>query len=119
VNEIETSTNPTSAGMRQDPINAAAAKAKGAVRSSQRGAAASIDKAANSAEILQGAAQPVLDQAANQSANLLQQGRDKALDATDVAVTYAKDKPVKAVLIAAAAGAVAMHVLVSMARSGD
>jgi ElaB/YqjD/DUF883 family membrane-anchored ribosome-binding protein len=45
--------------------------------------------------------------------------RDRAKEASDAAVAYAKDEPMKALLIAAAAGALLMGLLVMMVRSED
>jgi len=45
--------------------------------------------------------------------------RERALEASDAAVAYAKDEPMKALLIAAAAGALLMGLLSLMVRSDD
>lgn len=80
-------------------------------------------------ETLADQAEPLLDRASEQAKALLHSGaesvrdtsrqlREKAIQASHCTVNYVKDEPVKAVLIAAATGAVLMALisLVSHAR---
>jgi ElaB/YqjD/DUF883 family membrane-anchored ribosome-binding protein len=48
-----------------------------------------------------------------------QQLRDKATQASDMTVAYVKDEPIKAMLIAAATGAVLMGIITLLSRSRD
>ena len=48
-----------------------------------------------------------------------QQLREKALRASDSAVGYVRDEPIKAMLIAAATGALLMGIVALMSRSRD
>ena len=72
----------------------------------------------------------MIDKVSDQAQKLMQQGREvfndtsqrvreKATQASDVAVGYTKDEPIKALLIAATAGAVVMGLVTLMARSRD
>jgi ElaB/YqjD/DUF883 family membrane-anchored ribosome-binding protein len=88
-----------------------------------------INKAADSkADDMRSSADPMVDRAGDQTQKLMQQGRevlhdttqtvrDKATQASDMAVSYTKDEPVKAMLIAAASGALLMGLVSVMARS--
>ena len=53
------------------------------------------------------------------SSELADQVRQRALQASEKAAAYARDEPMKALLIAAAAGAVLMGLLSLMVRSDD
>lgn len=75
-------------------------------------------------------AQPLLSRASEQASALTQRGvdsvldmthliRNKALRASDDTVDYIKDEPVKAMLIAAVAGAALMAVVSLFSRSRD
>ncbi len=70
---------------------------------------------------------PLPDKTNDQLQELLQQGREKfdeasrivrekVARASDMAISYTREEPIKGILMAAAAGALAMHVLSSMAR---
>ncbi len=48
-----------------------------------------------------------------------QQLRDRAAQASDMTVAYVKDEPIKAMLIAAATGALLMGIISMMGRSRD
>jgi ElaB/YqjD/DUF883 family membrane-anchored ribosome-binding protein len=53
------------------------------------------------------------------SSELADQVRQRALQASEKAAAYARDEPMKSLLIAAAAGAVLMGLLSLMVRSDD
>ena len=114
----------------KDAANTAASKAQDVVRSAQQTTNSAIGKVADKVDEVKSNVKPMVDKASDQAADLVQYGkdlysdtsqlvRDKAAQATDIAVGFAKDEPLKALLIAAAAGAVAMSILVSLARSRD
>ena len=88
------------------------------------------DKGSDKVDEAKGGVAPWLDRAENESGKLLQQGREmvndasqkvreSAAQASDKAVGYTKDEPVKALLIAAGVGALLMGMLTMMARSRD
>lgn len=92
----------------QDFANKAANKAKGG-----------IDHAAltlsDTAESARQQAKPVLDQVSAAASKI----RDTAADASDPLVTYTKDNPVKALMFAAAAGALFLTVIKALTPSRD
>ena len=74
-------------------------------------------------KILADRAAPLMDRASDQVSALAQRGmdsvRDTALHASDSTVNYVRDEPVKAMLIAAAAGAALMAIVSLLGRSRD
>jgi len=88
-----------------------------AVQSSQRVADQTLDKLSSTVRDIRQQASPLLERAGEHAGALARHGmdvvrdrslqvRDRALRATDGTVNYIKDEPLKAVLIAAAAGAI-------------
>ncbi len=59
------------------------------------------------------------DQAVQLFRDSTQQLRERALAAQEMAVAYARDEPMKALLVAAATGALLMGLVSLMGRSGD
>lgn len=109
-------------------VDQAAASADHAIRSTQRVANQALDSLSGSVQDMRSQAAPMLNRTSDQIGALAQRGvdavrdssqqlRDKALRASDSAVGYVKDEPVKAMLIAAATGAALMALLGLMARS--
>ena len=88
--------------------NKAADKAKGRIDQ----AASSLSDTVESAR--QGA-KPIFDQVGAAAGKI----RDTASDASDSLITYTKDNPVKALMIAAAAGALFLTVLKALTPSRD
>ena len=114
----------------KDVADAAASKMQGGIQSTQQAANKALDKAADKVDEVKSNVAPMLDKASDQTQKLMQQGREvlndtsqmvreKASQASDLAVGYAKDEPVKAMLMAAAAGALLMGLVTMMARSRD
>ncbi len=108
----------------------AAKSADQAIRSTQRVANEALDGLAGSVQDLRQQAAPLLNRVSEQAGAMAQRGvdavrdgsaqlREKALQAQDTTVSYIKDEPVKAMLIAAAAGAALMAMLSLMTRSHD
>ncbi len=108
----------------------AAKSADQAIRSTQRVANEALDGLAGSVQDLRQQAAPLLNRVSEQAGVMAQRGvdavrdgsaqlREKALQAQDTTVSYIKDEPVKAMLIAAAAGAALMAMLSLMTRSHD
>ncbi len=112
---------------------AVADKAAGAVNDGIRtaqGLGHAASSAAGKLDQLRDEATPALEKASAKAQEIGQKGidaladtskqlRDGASEASDAAVAYAKDEPMKALLIAAAAGALLMGLLSMMVRSND
>ena len=113
---------------------AAADKAAGAVKdgisTAQQGLGQAASAAAGRVDQWRDEAAPALEKASAKAQEVGQKGmdaladasmqlRERALEASDAAVAYAKDEPMKALLIAAAAGALLMGLLSLMVRSDD
>ena len=109
-------------------VDQAAASADRAISSTQRVANETLNSLSGSVQDFRGEAGPMLNRTSEQISALTQRGvdamrdgsqhlREKALQASDSAVGYIKDEPVKAMLIAAATGAALMALLSLMARS--
>ncbi len=106
----------------------AAKSADQAIRSTQRVANEALDGLAGSVQGLRQQAAPLLNRVGEQAGAMAQRGvdavrdssaqlREKALHASDTTVSYIKDEPIKAMLIAAGAGAALMAMLSLMTRS--
>jgi ElaB/YqjD/DUF883 family membrane-anchored ribosome-binding protein len=106
----------------------AAMSADHAIKATQRVANEALDGLAGSVQDLRQQAAPLLNRVGEQAGAMAQRGvdairdssaqlRERALRASDTTVSYVKDEPVKAMLIAAAAGAALMAMLSLMTRS--
>jgi ElaB/YqjD/DUF883 family membrane-anchored ribosome-binding protein len=106
----------------------AAASADHAIKSTQRVANEALDGLAGSVQDLRHQAAPLLNRVSEQASAMAHRGvdavrdssaqlREKALHASDTTVSYIKDEPIKAMLIAAATGAALMAMLSLMTRS--
>jgi ElaB/YqjD/DUF883 family membrane-anchored ribosome-binding protein len=105
-----------SANRGQAFADKAADKLQSGIREVKQGVNSSASAASNKVEAMRSATGPALDKASDTAQGLLRQGIDAASDATrkaqdfasdaqDSIVTYTRQKPIKALLIAAAAGA--------------
>ena len=108
----------------------AAKSADQAIRSTQRVANEALDGLAGSVQDLRHQAAPLLNRVGEQAGAMAQRGvdavrdssaqlRERALQAQDNTVSYIKDEPIKAMLIAAGAGAALMAMLSLMTRSRE
>lgn len=99
-----------------------------AARSAQHGIDSATDALSSKVENLRSQAEPLLNRVSAQAEAAARRGidavkdgsqqlREKALRASDSTVAYVKDEPVKAMLIAAATGAVLMGIISLMGRS--
>lgn len=99
-----------------------------AIKSSHRVADAALESLASAVQDLH-QIEPLLTRARNQVSALMQRGmdgvhdtsqqlRDRAQDASDKTLSYIKDEPFKAILIAAASGA-ALMALINYSRARD
>ena len=111
------SSNLTTAGDRASSmIDTAAQSADDAIRGSQRLANQALDQLAGKVESARSAAGPAVQGLASDAAQMVQRGtnslqqhseqwREQALQARDSTRSYIQNDPLKAVLLAAAAGA--------------
>ena len=94
----------------------AADKLQSGIRDAKQGVNSAASSASTKVEAVRSGVGPAIDDASDNAQGLLRQGRDAisdtarkaqdfASDAQDTIVTYTRQKPVKALLIAAAAGA--------------
>lgn len=111
-------------------IEQASRSADQAIRATQQAANGAVDNAADSLQDLRRKTTPTLERASEQVSAMAHRGMDsvretshqlrvKAEHASDSTVNYIKEEPVKAVLIAAATGAVLMALVSLVARSHD
>ena len=102
--------------------------AESAARSVQQGIDSAADALSNKADDVRNQAEPLLNRVSAQAEAAARRGidavkdgsqqlREKALRASDSTVAYVKDEPMKAMLIAAATGAVLMGLISLMGRS--
>jgi len=108
----------------------AAQKADSVIKSTQRAANTAFDGLAETVQDVKNKAVPLVNRLTGQAEELAhrsmdavrhssQRLRETASTAGDTTVSYIKDEPVKAVLIAAATGAALMALLSLMTRSRD
>ena len=108
----------------------AAQGAESAIRSTQRVANDALDNLSNSVEGVRAKAMPTITRVAGEAEQLARRGidavrdssvqlRDQAVRVQDKTVGYIKDEPVKAMLIAAAAGAGLMALVALLGRSNN
>ena len=100
----------------QDVADKAAGTAQSAIHSTHRAADSALDTLSAKVEDLRSQAAPLLNRVSTQAEAAARRGieavrdssqqlREKAMRASDSAVGYVKDEPIKAMLIAAATGA--------------
>ena len=101
-----------------------------AIHGARRMANDALDKASDTIDNVRDQAEPTVRRLAAQAETLARKGmdavrdssqqlREQATEMTDRTTRYVKDEPLKAVLIAAAAGAALLAVLSVVVRSGD
>lgn len=106
----------------------AAQSAESAIRSTQRVANESLDHLSDSAESARSKVVPAINRMAGEAEHMAKRGmdvlrdgsaqiRDKAVHTSDNTIAYIKDEPLKAVLMAAAGGAVLMALASMLSRS--
>lgn len=111
-------------------LDHAATSADLAIKSTQRATTDALDALANSVKDLRNQVAPLLSRGSEQigaltqrSVNAVRDGtqqvRDTALRASDSTVSYIRDEPVKAMLIAAATGAALMALVGLLTRARD
>ena len=124
------STTKSIAQQGQEAADQTANAAQGAIRSTQRAADSALDSLSAKVEDVRNQAAPLLNKVTTQAEAAARRGmeavrdtsqqlRERALRASDSAVGYVKDEPIKAMLIAAATGALLMGLISLMSRSRD
>lgn len=114
----------------KDLADNTANSAQGAIRSTQRTADQALDKLSDKVDDMRDQAAPVLNKMSTQAEAAAKRGieavrdtsqqlREKAMQASDMTVAYVKDEPIKAMLIAAATGALLMGIVSMLGRSRD
>jgi ElaB/YqjD/DUF883 family membrane-anchored ribosome-binding protein len=93
----------------QEMTDNAANTTQGAIRSTQRAADQALDRLSDTVEGVRSKAGPMLNKVASQAQAAAQ----------DMTVAYVKDEPIKAMLIAAATGALLMGLITLISRSRD
>ena len=131
---ITTSTyDPSGSNLDQRAADAAdkvGEVADDAIHGARRMANDVLDKASDTIDNVRDQAEPTVRRIAAQAETLARRGmdvvrdssqqlREQATEMTDRTTRYVKDEPLKAVLIAAAAGATLLAVLSAVVRSGD
>lgn len=119
-------------GQASNIADQAADSANSAIRSTQNVTNAAFDRLTDKVESARDRAVPLIDRLSSQAETAVQRSvevvrdtstqlRDRAMRASDTTVGYIKDEPVKAMLIAAAAGAALMALvsLIRRSRSAD
>jgi ElaB/YqjD/DUF883 family membrane-anchored ribosome-binding protein len=132
MNTIGSTTTPTKplAQQSQDIADGAASTAQGAIRSTQRAADQALDRLSDKVEDVRSQAAPLLNKVTSQAEAAARRGmeavrdtsqqlRERAMQASDMTVAYVKDEPIKAMLIAAATGAMLMGIISLLGRSRD
>ena len=126
-----TGTTKSPAQKAQEMGDSAANTAQGAIRSTQRSADQALDRLSEKVDDVRGQAGPLLNKVTSQAEAAARRGmeavrdtsqqlRERAVHAQDMTVAYVKDEPIKAMLIAAATGAVLMGLISMLAgRSRD
>ena len=129
MNTVSSTTKPL-AQQGQDLADKAASNAQGAIRTTQKAADGALDNLSSKVDDLRDQAAPLLSRVSSQAEAAARRGieavrdtsqqlRDRALRVSDTAVGYVKDEPIKAMLIAAATGALLMGIVALMSRSRD
>lgn len=127
MNTASTSNKPL-AQQGQDVADTEAGTAQSAIHSTQRATDSALDALSAKVEDLRSQAAPLLNRVSSQAEAAARRGieavrdtsqqlRDKAARASDSAVGYVKDEPIKAMLIAAATGALLMGLVALLSRS--
>jgi ElaB/YqjD/DUF883 family membrane-anchored ribosome-binding protein len=114
----------------QEMTDDAADSAQGAIRSTQRATDQALGRLSDTVEGVRSKAAPMLNKVRSQAQAAAQRGmdavrdtsqqlRDRASQAQDMTVAYVRDEPIKAMLIAAATGALLMGLITLLSRSRD
>lgn len=105
-------------------------KLQSGIRDAKQSVSSAASSASNKVEAMRSGVGPAIDNASDNAQGLLRQGRDAVSDATrkaqdfasdaqDSIVTYTRQKPVTALLIAAAAGAALITLMRAFSSNRD
>jgi ElaB/YqjD/DUF883 family membrane-anchored ribosome-binding protein len=131
MNTIGTSTpSKPLAQQGQDMADGAAGTAQDAIRSTQRASDQALNRLSDKVDEVRSQAAPLLNKVSSQAEAAARRGmeavrdtsqqlRERAQQAQDMTVAYVKDEPIKAMLIAAATGALLMGLISLLSRSRD
>ena len=131
MNTIGTSTpSKPLAQQSQDIADSAAGTAQDAIRSTQRATDQALNRLSDKVDEVRSQAAPLLNKVSSQAEAAARRGmeavrdtsqqlRERAQQAQDMTVAYVKDEPIKAMLIAAATGALLMGLISLLGRSRD
>ncbi len=122
--------NSTLAKQGQSMADKAADSPQMSMRDAQQVSKQAAAALTNAVEGLRGVASPMIDKAADQAREMTRQGsnalsnaaskvRDATSQASDSLVTYAKENPVKSLMIAAASGALLVTLVKALTPSKD
>jgi ElaB/YqjD/DUF883 family membrane-anchored ribosome-binding protein len=125
---ISTNENRSMASTATDYADQAAQSADSAIKSTQRLANDALEGLSNKVQKVRDQAAPTINRLTGQAEDAARRSmaavkdstaqlRDKAAQASDSTVTYIKDEPLKAMLIAAATGAALMALVGLLGRS--
>ena len=125
-----TTTSKSAAQQGQDMADSAASTAQGAIRSTQRTTDQALGRLSDKVDDVRSQAAPLINKVTSQAEAAARRGmeavrdtsqqlRERALQAQDMTVAYVKDEPMKAMLIAAATGALLMGIISMLGRSRD
>lgn len=125
-----TTTSKSAAQQSQDMADSAASTAQGAIRSTQRTTDQALGRLSDKVDDVRNQAAPLINKVTSQAEAAARRGmeavrdtsqqlRERALQAQDMTVAYVKDEPMKAMLIAAATGALLMGIISMLGRSRD
>lgn len=114
----------------QAAVDKAASATKDAIGSTQQAADRTMNKVSDKIDEARGQIAPTVDKMSDMANSAMTKAREtwqdasgqvkeQAKKASEMATLYAKDEPIKAMLIAAATGALLMGLLTMMARSRD
>ena len=129
MNTVSSTTKPL-AQQSQEIADKAANSVQSAIRSTQKAADGALDSLSAKVDDIHDQTAPLLSRVSSQAEAAARRGieavrdtsqqlREKALRASDSAVGYVRDEPIKAMLIAAATGALLMGIVALMSRSRE
>jgi ElaB/YqjD/DUF883 family membrane-anchored ribosome-binding protein len=130
MNTVTGSSSTNLSQSSQDALDKGASSAQSTVRSTQRAADSAFDTMSDKIDEARSQVAPVLSKVSSQAEAAARRGmeavrdtsqqlRERAVQASDMTVAYVKDEPIKAMLIAAATGALLMGIISMMGRSRD
>lgn len=114
--ETTVTSKPVSTESSSSFVDHAADGATSAIRSTQNVANTAFDRLSEKVESARDHATPLINRLSGQARETTAQLREKAHRAQDTTVTYIKDEPAKAMLIAAATGAALMALIMLTTR---